>query len=326
MVSGKTAVKPSKAAAPAATMMAVRISEFGGPEVLRYEEVPRPRAGDGEALVRVHASGVNPVDWKARQGFLKGLRSELPWIPGWDFSGVVEESGLGVRWKPGDEVYSRPDLSRDGSYAEYIVVRGAELASKPASLDHLRAAAVPLAGLTAWQALFDVARLEAGQTVLVHAAAGGVGCFAVQLAKWKGAKVVGTCSARNLEFVRGLGADEVLDYTTSPFEEIVRDADVVLDPVGGQTQDRSWVALKKGGILVSLVQPPPFETASALGVRGTGMMTRTLPDQLSELGRLIDEGRLRVPLENVFPLPEARRAQEFVETGHARGKTVLKVA
>ncbi|MGH8611429.1 MAG: NADP-dependent oxidoreductase [Gammaproteobacteria bacterium] len=203
------------------TMKAVRIHTYGGPDVLKYEEVPRPSPGAGEVLIRVRAAGVNPVDWKIREGYLKGrVDHSLPLVLGWDLSGVVEATGPGVtRLKAGDEVYSRPDITRDGAYAEYIVVRETEVALKPKSIDHIQAAAIPLAALTAWQSLFDAAGLSAGQTVLIHAAAGGVGSFAVQLTNWKGAHVIGTASKRNQDFVRNLGADETIDYQTTRFED-----------------------------------------------------------------------------------------------------------
>src|SRR5205809_2677405 len=212
------------------SMKAIRMHKYGGPEVLKYEDAPRPEPATGEVLVRVRAASVNPVDWKVREGELTATHGhELPLIPGWDVSGVVEASGPGAtQWKPGDEVYGLPPCDRGGSYPEFIVVRGTELARKPESLDHIQAAAIPLAALTAWQALFDAAKLGRGQTVLIHAAAGGVGHFAVQLAKSKGARVLGTASARNAQFLRELGADEVIDYTASRFEDVVRDVDAVL--------------------------------------------------------------------------------------------------
>src|SRR6266481_5238166 len=231
-----------------ATMKAVRIHTYGGPEVLRYEDAPRPVPAAGEVLIKIHAAAVNPVDWKVRAGHLKDmLKYQLPLIPGWDAAGVIEDVGAGVtRLKRGDEVYTRPDISRDGTYAEYITVREPEVALKPKFLDHVHAAAIPLAALTAWQALFDAGGLSSGQRVLIHAAAGGVGTYAVQLAKWKGAYVIGIASARNHDFVRQLGADEVIDYQTKKFKDSARDIDVVLDAIGGDTQQRSWKVLKPG--------------------------------------------------------------------------------
>jgi len=310
-----------------ATMKAVRVHEYGGPEVLRYEDAPRPQAGSGEVLIRVHASGVNPVDWKVRQGFAKErLKYNMPFIPGWDVSGVIEAVGPGAaRLKPGDEVYSRPDISRDGSYAEYMVVKESEVALKPGSIDHVNAAAIPLAGLTAWQALFDAAKLAAGQTLLIHGAAGGVGTFAVQFAKLKGARVIGTASKKNHDFLRSLGADEVIDYNAVKFEDVVHDVDVVLDTITGETEVRSYQALKKGGIYVSILTPPSPEKAAQYGVLCAHTFVQANPEQLGEIGKLVDSGKVKPIIERVFPLAEARAAQESNATGHTRGKIVLRV-
>ncbi|MGD0955285.1 MAG: NADP-dependent oxidoreductase [Candidatus Acidiferrales bacterium] len=310
-----------------ATMKAVRIHEYGGPEVLKYEDAPRPQPAAGEVLIRVHAAGVNPVDRGVRSGFLKErLKYTLPMIPGWDVSGVVEAVGPGVsRLKVGDAVYSRPDISRDGSYAEYMVVKESEVALKPKSIDHVTAAAVPLAALTAWQALFDAAKLSAGQTILIHGAAGGVGCFAVQFARLKGAHVIGTASQRNHEFLRSLGADEVIDYNTTKFEDVVHDADAVLDTITGDTADRSYQVLKKGGIYVSILAPPSREKAAAHGVRCAHTFVQPNVAQLDEIAKLIDSGKLKVVIEKVFPLAEAAAAQDLNSTRHTRGKIVLRV-
>ncbi|MEW5980164.1 MAG: NADP-dependent oxidoreductase [Acidobacteriota bacterium] len=309
------------------TMKAVRIHEYGGPEVLRYEEIPRPSPGPGELLIRVHAAGVNPADWKIRQGYAKEfLKHSLPLILGWDVSGVVEAVGLEVTgWKEGAEVYSFPDILRDGAYAEYIVVRASAVALKPRCVDHVQAAAIPLAALTAWQALFDAGGLVADQKVLIHGAAGGVGSFAVQLAKWKGGHVIGTASARNQVFLRGLGADEAIDYGAVRFEDVVRGVDVVFDTVGGGTLKRSWRVLKKGGILVSIAGQPSGEEAARAGVREAFVFCQRNAAQLAELAKLVDTGRLRPIVETVLPLAEARRAQELSQTGHTRGKIVLRV-
>src|ERR1700757_2215884 len=240
------------------TMKAIRIHNYGGPEVLKYENAPRPIPQASELLIRVHAAGVNPIDWKVREGHMKDFwPHKFPLILGWDLSGVVEELGRGVsRFKISDEVYSLPDPTRDGAYADYIVVCESELALKPNSLHHIRAAAVPLAALTAWQSLFDTAQLQPGQRVVIHAGSGGVGHFAVQLAKWKGAYVFATASTRNQDLLRQLGVDEPIDYSQQRFEDVARNIDIVLDTIGDETQARSWSVLKKGGVLVSLVQPP----------------------------------------------------------------------
>ncbi|MGE5296650.1 MAG: NADP-dependent oxidoreductase [Solirubrobacterales bacterium] len=310
-----------------ATMKAVRMHSYGGPEVLVYEDVPRPRAGKGDVLVQVYAAGVNPVDWKVREGYAKDrLGQNLPLILGWDVSGVVEEVGPGVsRLKVGDAVFSRPDSSRDGAYAEYIAIRESLVALKPKSVDHVHAAAIPLAAMTAWQALFDVGGLARGQRVLIHAAAGGVGTYAVQLAKWKGAYVFGTASTRNQEFLHSLGADSAIDYQSVAFETVVEDVDVVFDTIGGETQARSWSVLKKGGILVSIVQPPSEKEAAAHGVRQAFHYLDPKLSELEEIGRLVDAGKVRPIVDTVLPLSEARRAHEMSQTGHTRGKIVLKI-
>jgi NADPH:quinone reductase-like Zn-dependent oxidoreductase len=309
------------------TMKAVRIHEYGGPEVLKYEDAPRPKPAAGEVFIRIHATSVNPVDWKLRQGLARSFgERKMPLIIGWDVSGVVEAVGSGVtRLKVGDEVYSRPDLSRDGTYAEYIAVRESEVALKPKSLDHAHAAAIPLAALTAWQALFDAGNLTAGQTVLIHGAAGGVGHFSVQFAKLKGARVIATASKKNHEFLRSLGADELIDYNTTKFEDVVHDVDVVLDTITGETQDRSWQVIKKGGIYVSILQPPNKEKAAAHGVRTAHVLVQPNVDELNEIARLVDSGKVKPVIEKVFPLKEAAAAQQLNATGHTRGKIVITV-
>jgi NADPH:quinone reductase-like Zn-dependent oxidoreductase len=309
-------------------MKAVRMHGYGGPEVLKYEDAPRPEPAESEVLVKVHAAGVNPVDWKIRAGYMRAYRDyPLPFILGWDFSGTIDRLGRGVTnaWKTGDEVYARPDIGRNGAYAEYIAVRASEIQLKPKSLDHVHSAAIPLAALTAWQAIFDAAQLRAGQRVLIHAAAGGVGTFAVQLARWKGAHVIGTASKANHDFVKQLGADQVIDYQTARFEDAVRDVDVVLDAMAGETRDRSWQVLKKGGILVSILGQPSQEDAARHGVRGAGVFVQPNPAQLQELANLADTGKLRPVIDTVLPLAEAPRAHEMNQTLHTRGKIVLRM-
>lgn len=308
-------------------MKAIRIHQFGGPEVLCYEDAPCPVAGAGEVLIRVHAAGVNPVDWKIREGRLQGrISHHLPLTPGWDVAGVIEQLGAAVpQCKVGDAVYARPDMARDGAYAEYIVVRASEIALKPKSLDFIHAAAVPLSALTAWQSLFDAGKLEQGQRILIHAGAGGVGHYAVQLAHWKGAHVITTASARNADFVRALGADEVIDYTRTPFEQTVRDVDMVFDTVGGEVQQRSWQTLKKGGILVSILALTVPEEAQQQGWRSAYVFVQPNAAQLTRMAELIDAGKVEPVVENVFPLHEAAKAHAAVQSGHTRGKIVLRV-
>jgi NADPH:quinone reductase-like Zn-dependent oxidoreductase len=306
-------------------MKAVRIHEFGGPNVLQLEETPRPEPQVGEVLVRVHAAAVNPVDWKIRQGH-RGIQVSLPLTIGWDFSGVIEKVGPDVdTWKAGDEVYTRPAINRDGAYAEFIVVPAKDLAAKPKHLDHVHAAAVPLAGLTAWQALFEHGRLKPGQTVLIHAASGGVGGYAVQLAKYQGARVIATTSAKNAGYVKNLGADEIIDHESERFEERVHNVDVVIDTLGGEVQERSWGVLKKNGVLVSTVGEPPQDKAKQHGVEAVGFMAQTNIRQLEEMAQLLDKGALRSLAETVMPLSAARKAHELSQEGHVRGKIVLKV-
>jgi len=315
------------ASATSQTMKAIRIHSYGGPEVLQHEDAPRPKPQAGEVLVRVHAAGVNPIDWNVREGHMKDFwPHKFPLILGWDLSGVVEEFGTGVsRFKIGDEVYSVPDPTRDGAYADYIVVRESELALKPNSLHHIRAAAVPLAALTAWQSLFDTAQLQPGRRVLIHAGSGGVGHFAVQLAKWKGAYVFATASTKNQDLLRELGVDEPIDYTQQRFENVVRNIDIVLDTLGGETQERSWSVLKRGGILVSLVQPPSEEKATELGVRAALLGAQPNGAQLAEIETIIDSGKLAPVIDRILPLSEVRRAHELSKSGHSHGKMVLRI-
>jgi NADPH:quinone reductase-like Zn-dependent oxidoreductase len=310
------------------TMKAVRVHQYGGPEVLKYEEAPRPKPGPGEVLVRIRAAGVNPVDWKVREGHMReALAYRMPFVPGWDVSGVVEATGPNVTLLTiGDEVYGYPSVVRNGAYAEYAVVPEAELALKPRSVDHVQAASVPMAALTAWQGLFDAGDLRTDQKVLIHGGAGGVGSFAIQLARWKGAFITATASGRNQEFLRNLGADLTIDYEKSRFDRLVCDVDLVFDTVGGDTLRRSWKVLKKGGILVSTVEAPDAGLAEAHGLRAALVDTHANPAQLAEIAGLVDAGMVRPIVEAVFPLNEARHAQELSQTGHARGKIVLKVA
>ena len=310
------------------TMKAVRIHQYGGPEVLQFEDAPRPQPAAGELLIRAHAAAVNPVDWKIREGYAKErIGHSLPLILGWDVSGTVEVIGPGVtRFQKGDEVFTRPDIARNGAYAEHIVVRESEVAFKPKSIDHIRAAAIPLAALTAWRALFDTGHLSAGQKVLIHAASGGVGSFAVQLAKWKGARVIGTASGRNQSFIMELGVDEAIDYQKTRFEDVIHVVDVVFDTIGGDVQQRSWRVLKKGGILVSIVSPPSPEEAAKNKVHPCYLFVQPNSAELAEIARLVDAGKVKIFVETVLPLSEARRAQELSETGHTRGKIVLEVA
>jgi NADPH:quinone reductase-like Zn-dependent oxidoreductase len=304
-----------------ATIRAVRIHSFGGPDVLRFEDVQVPTPGNDEMLVRVHAAGVNPVDWKIREGLLG--QGPLPQFMGSDFSGVVEALGPGVKdFRVGEAVFGIV-AEESGSYAEFATAPEPRVARKPDALDDVQAAALPIASLTAWQALFDAAQLQAGQRILIHAAAGGVGGFAVQFARWKGAHVIGTASAESAGFVRQLGASEVVDYRSTKFEDAVNEIDVVLDTIGGDTQARSWKVLRRGGILVSIVGPPSEEKAAAQGARGVFLISKPRGDQLARIADLIVSGQVKITVEKVLPLREARQAQELSQSGHAHGKIVL---
>ena len=305
------------------TMKAIQIHAYGGPEVLQYEDLPQPQPKANEILVRVHAAGVNPIDWKLREGYLSAA---LPMIMGIDFSGVVERVGSEInKYHSGDAVFGQV-TDESGSYAEYALSMESYIARKPDELDHTRAAALPVAGLVAWQALFDTANLTAGQKVLIHAASGGVGSFAVQFAKWKGAHVTGTASGAHVEHVRQLGADEVIDYRKAKFEEVARDVDVVLDTMGGETQERSWRVLKRGGVLASLVQQPPADKAATAGARGFFVRQKANSEQLAAIADLVIKGKVKVSVETVLPLPDAAKAQELSKTGHSGGKIVLRTA
>lgn len=312
-----------------ATMKAVRIHSYGGTEQLRYEEAACPNAADGELLIRVHATTVNPFDTAARAGYMAGWYPyAFPLTMGLDVAGVVEGVGAGVTgFAPGDAVYGRTEPDRMGANAEYVALAATAAAIKPASLSFAEAAALPQAGFSAWCALIGAANLAAGQTVLIHGAAGGVGTQALQLAKWRGAHVIGTASHANLGLLHELGADEVIDYTATRFEQAVRDVDVVLDTVGGDTLERSWGVLKPGGLLLSLVQPPNPEVAAAHGVRQQFVMALgPMHDMLLTLGDLVEQGRVRPVVDSVLPLAEAAQAHARVEGRHTRGRVVLKVA
>lgn len=308
------------------TMKAIRIHEHGGPEVLRFEDAPVPNPGKGEVRIKVHAVGVNPVDWKVRDGYGKErFNRKYPFIPGWDVAGVIETVGPGAtRFSVGDEVFGYTNLARDGAYAQYVVAAETELAKKPKKLDFVQSASVPVGALTAWQAM-EMAQLAAEQTILIHAAAGGVGMFAVQIANHMGAKVIGTASTRNAEFVRSLGVDQFIDYTAEPFERQVKDVDVVFDTVGDDTQRRSFEVLKKNGFLVSLVSDPSAELAEKSEV-GVGL-ARVRPNhlQLETIALMLDRGKLKTEIQTVLPLEKAAEAHELSQTLHVRGKIVLKV-
>ena len=309
-----------------ATCKAVRIHRFGGPEVLQIDEVPVPIAHDDEVVVRVRAVSINPVDYKIRGGGYPIVRPEqLPVGLGRDASGEVETCGTSVHTlAKGDPVFCSVGWDR-GTYAELLLVKATEMAAKPAGLDHIQAAAVPLAGLTAWQGLFVHGGLQPGQRVLIHGGAGGVGHFAVQFAKAKGAQVFTTVADRDIGFARELGADEIIDYQHQRFEEIAHDIDLVFDLIAGETQERSWSVLKPGGIIVSTLSQPNEETARERQARGSRFLAEPNSDQLGEIARLIDDGSVRPVVAAVFPLAEVQAAHRKVEQGGLRGKAVLRI-
>ncbi len=310
------------------SMNAVRIHTYGGRDVLTYEEAPRPLPAKDEVLIHVHASTVNPFDWAVRAGYLTGWYNHtFPLILGLDVSGTIEEIGAEVtNFAPGDAVYARTDPSRNGAYAEYVAVHASDVAAKPQSLDYIQAAALPQVALTAWRALIDGANLAKGQTVLIHGAAGGVGSLAVQLAKWLGAYVIGTASDQNLDFLRELGADEVIDYVSTPFEDHAHNVDVVFDTIGGETQQRSWEVLKPGGILLSVVQPPSEETATTYGVRQQFIAASPpAASVLTKIAELVDAGHIKPVISHSLPLEEIQRAHELSESRHTRGKIILQI-
>ena len=308
------------------TMKAMRIHEFGGPEVLRVEEVPVPQPQADEVLIKIHAASVNPVDYKTRAGKYFMVKSaDLPVTLGRDFCGVVESDNASAQIRKGTDVFGL--LGRDrGSYAEYIVAKAGEFAPKPATLDHIQAAAVPLAALTAWQGLFDQGGLKSGQRVLIHGGGGGVGNMAIQLAKAKGAWVATTCSTSDLDFVRELGADQAIDYKKEKFEAEVSDIDLVYDLIGGDTQERSFAVLKRGGALVSTLKEPDKNKAREKDLRVSSYGAAPNASQLAEIGHLIDMKKVRPIVARTFKLEDAGRAQTFLENEHVQGKVVLTVS
>lgn len=318
-------------------MKTVRIHDYGAPEALLWEDAPIPEPGPREVRVRVHAAGVNPADRQIRAGLRFRLEKPFAFIPGCEVSGIVEKRGAEVTGLTvGDEVYGM--LGRmGGGYAEYVVAAADNLGRKPVSLDHAHAAALPVAALTAWDALFEVGGLVAGQKALIHAAAGGVGHIAVQLAKWRGAQVIATASAGNEAFLRELGVDAFVNYRTTAFESVVREVDVVIDAIPREADDetdalaretmaRSWAVLRDGGIQVSIcANPVPVPGAAERGLRGAYAAARPGNDVLNRVAGLVDEGNLRPDVGTILPLREARRAHELIQTGHTRGKIVLRV-
>jgi NADPH:quinone reductase-like Zn-dependent oxidoreductase len=309
-------------------MKVVQIHKFGGAEQLRYEDARMPVAKAGEILVRVYAAAVNPVDAKLAKDGLHGFVTvDLPWIPGGDFSGVVTTLGAGIRdLKIGEAVFGSRPTGTQGTSAEFIAVPASTVAAKPKLLTHVEAASVPIGAQTAWQGLFDHGQLKRGQTVLIHGGSGGVGTFAVQLAHWKGAHVLATGSADNLDYINALGADKTIDYNQTRFETVARDVDLVLDLIGGDTQQRSFAVLKRGGRLVSTVAPPAEDEAAKREVFAMQMHMQASGTQLAQIAGLLDSGEIRTCVTKTYPLEKAADAWREIANGHTRGKIVLEIA
>jgi len=308
-------------------MKAIRIHEYGDASVMRYEEAPIPSYAADEILIRVVASSVNPVDWKIRHGHLREMITyPMPFIPGWDVSGVVDAVGSDTkRFTVGDAVYSRPDIARNGTYAEYVAVRESEVAAKPRNISHIEAGVLPLAGITAWEALVTVGKIQPGQRVLVHAAAGGVGTLAVQIAKAKGAYVVATASAKHQLLVESLGADEFIDYRSQILRESTHNINLVFDTVGGATQDESWHVMAANGLLVSIVSDPKAGATLWPHLRGEFLFIQPNVMVLAQLAHLVERGKLRAVIGAEFALRDIQQAHALSETGHATGKIALYV-
>src|SRR6266550_160010 len=306
-------------------MQAVVAHEYGAPDVLKLERIQRPEPNNDEALVRVIASSVNPADPLTLSGkYAKEFGTHLPLIPGYDIAGVVEKTGASVtRLKVGDAVYGYPTFG--GGWADYVTVKEWEVAAKPKSLNFVEAAAVPMGALTAWQALVDEAKLQPGQTILIHGGSGGVGSFAVQIAKARGARVIATASTANQEVLKQLGADVAVDYTKTKFEDVAKDVDAVLDPVGKETLARSYNVVKQGGIVMSLVALPDRAELKKRGIHGAAISVHPDAEDLTEIAQLIDSGKLKPVVTQVLPLNDAIRAQQQAATHHTRGKVVLKI-
>lgn len=310
-----------------AKMRAIVIRAYGGPEVLKLEEVARPEPAEDEVLIRVVAASINPVDVAIRKGYVAKLLGNFPLILGMDAAGTVEKVGNKVtNCKAGDPVFAFFTLKRQGGYAEFVTAKQEEFALKPSTVSFAQAAGVGAAGSTAWEALVDTASLRAGQTVLIHGGSGGVGHFAIQIAKARGAKVFATASTANQEFLLQMGADVPIDYTRTKFEDVAKDVDVVLDTVGRDTLERSYGVVKKGGIIVSIVDDPKPAALEAHGIRGVKLRCTPKAGVLEELGKLMEAKKLTPVISQTFIMADVAQAQEQIATGHTRGKIVLKIA
>ncbi len=307
------------------TINAIQVHDYGDTDQLKLEQIPQPEPQEGEVLVRVYAAGVNPIDWKLRSGLMKAFwPSTFPYVPGTELAGVVEKVGPGLSiFQPGQEVFGR---SSNGSYAQYSIAPAHALALKPKALSFDEAVTIPVGATTAWQGIFDHGNLQPGQRVLILGGAGGVGIFAVQFARRKGAHVISTASTNNVDFVRSLGAETVVDYTKTRVEDEIHDVDLVFDTVGGEALASAWPTLKRGGTLVSIAGQPDEVKARELGVRAMRFSSQVNSELLSTFAQLIEEGQVKVVVGATFPLSEAGKAQNLSQSGHGRGRIILDIA
>ncbi|MCK1998476.1 NADP-dependent oxidoreductase [Psychrobacillus psychrodurans] len=310
-------------------MKAIAIKQYGGKEQLKEIDIPKPTPKEKQVIVKLHATSINPIDWKLREGYLKAMMPfEFPIILGWDVAGMVEEVGEHVQdFKVGDRVFARPETTNRGTYAEYTIVDTHLLAKIPDNISFEEAACVPLAGLTAWQCLFDFGDIQKGDKVLIHAGAGGVGTFAIQLAKSVGAYVAATAGTHNVEFLKSLGADEVIDYKKQDFEKVLSEFDFVLDSLGGENQEKSFTVLKEGGKLASIVSEPNQEKAKQKNIKSGNVWLVPNGQQLEKIANLLGQNKLRVIIGHKFPFSEEgiKEAHALSESHHAKGKIVIQI-
>ncbi len=311
-------------------MKAAQIKKYGSSEVVEINNnAPKPAVSEGHLLIEVYAAGINPVDWKIREGYMaQMLPLKFPATLGGDFSGVVVEVGGGVSgFKKGDEVYGQASALRggSGSFAEFVLADIKVTARKPKNIGHVEAAALPLTGVSAWQALVDHIGLSRGKKILIHGGAGGIGTMAIQLAKYLGAYVATTAGEKDLQYVRELGADEAIDYKNQSFQDMLNNFDAVFDTVGGDTYEKSFKVLRKGGIIVSMLEQPNQELMKRYGVNAIGQFTQVNSERLSRVAELAEKGVIKMHVDKIFPLDKAREALDFLQTGHPRGKVVLKI-
>ena len=307
------------------TINAIQVHDYGDTDQLKLEQIPQPEPQEGEVLVRVYAAGVNPMDWKFRSGLIKAfMPSTFPYVPGADLAGIVEKVGPGVTvFQPGQEVFGR---SSNGSYAQYSIAPANALALKPKTLSFAEAATIPVGATTAWQGIFDHGNLQPGQRVLILGGAGGVGVCAVQFARWKGAHVISTASTSNVDFVRSLGAETVIDYIKTRVGDEIHDVDLVFDTVGGEALASAYPTLKRGGTLVSIAGQPDEAKARELGVRTARFSAQVNGELLSTFAQIITEGQVKAVVGATFPLSEAGKAQALSHGGHGRGRIILEIA